>query len=291
MRDERLEKMARLLAEYCIGAGEGDQVLIEGPTVAAPLMKEIYIHLLRIGATPIPQVALPDAEELFFEYAKEIHYAKTPPAVWALNESADAFITIMAPTNTRALAAVDPAKQQALDRRDRALQEMVERKDRWVLTLFPTEARAQEAGMSLDDYEGFVFGAMALDRDDPIRYWRQEARKRELLIERLEGTEEIRITGPRTDLAFSVRDRRYVNEDGRYNMPGGEVYTAPVETSANGEVFFGLPVAVAGREVSGVHLRFVDGRVSSRRAPRRARSTSTSCSTPTEAHATSGSSG
>lgn len=261
MRDERVKKMARLLAEYCIGAREGDQVLIEGTVAAEPLVKEIYVHLLRVGAIPIPQVTLLGTEELFFKHAKDIHYEKTPPAVWALNESADAFITIMAPSNTRALSAVDPKKQQALDKRGHDLNQMVEGKDRWVLTLFPTEARAQEADMSLDDYEEFVFEAMALGRDDPVRYWREKARERDRLVERLEGTEEVRIIGPGTDLTLSVKGREYVNDDGRYNMPGGEVYTGPIEDSAEGEVFFGLPVAVAGREVSGVRLRLEGGKV------------------------------
>lgn len=170
MRDGRLGKMARLLAEYCIGAGEGDQVLIEGGIAAEPLVKEIYAYLLQVGAVPIPQITLPGLDELFFGYANDAHYRETPPAVWALSEAADAFISIMAPTNTRALASVDPEKQQALDTRDHDLNQMIEGKERWVLTLFPTEARAQEANMSLGEYEDFVFGAMALDEDDPILY-------------------------------------------------------------------------------------------------------------------------
>jgi aminopeptidase len=261
VRDERLKKMARLLSEYCVWAGEGDQVLIEGGTAAEPLIKEIYIYLLRVGAIPIPQVALPGMGELFFKYAKDIHYKETPPTVWALNESADAWITIMAPTNTRALAGVDPRKQQALSKRNEDFENMVMGKERWVLTLFPTEARAQEAEMSLDDYEEFVFGAMALGEDDPVRYWQEEAKERNLIIERLQGTRQIRVIAPGTDLTLSVKGREFINDDGRYNMPGGEVATSPVEDSANGEVFFGLPMAVAGREISGVRLRFEEGKV------------------------------
>ena len=268
MKDGRVEKMARLLAEYCVGAREGDQVLIEAGSVAEPLVKEVYAGLLEVGATPIVLLDLPGMEELFFEHAKEIHYREVPTAVWALNERADAFITVMAPTNTRALAVVAPSKQRALAKRNEDLERMVERKDRWVLTLFPTEARAQEADMSLAEYEEFVFAAMALDREDPVLHWREKAREREALINRMEGTREVRLVGPGTDLALSVEGRKYVNDDGRYNMPGGEVYTGPVEDSANGEVYFGLPVAVAGREVSGVRLRFENGRVVEARADR-----------------------
>jgi aminopeptidase len=134
-------------------------------------------------------------------------------------------------------------------------------RDRWALTLFPTEALAQESEMGLDDYEEFVFEAMALNEDDPVRYWREKAKEQQRLVERLEEADEVRITGLQTDLTLSVKDRKFLNGDGSHNMPCGEIFTGPVEDSANGEVYFGIPVAVGGREVSGVRLRFEEGRV------------------------------
>ncbi len=261
MRDERLKKLAWLLVDYSVEAGEGEQVVVSGGAAAEPLIKEVYARLLEVGAIPIPQVSLPGMQELFFGRAKEIHYEKTPPVVRALYEGADAFISIMAPQNTRALAAVDPQKQQALSKRDKALQEIVLGKDRWALTLFPTDALAQESEMSLSDYEEFVFEAMALNEDDPVRYWREKAEEQGRLIERLEEADEVRIVGPETDLALSIEGRKFLNGDGTHNMPCGEIFTGPVEDSVNGEVFFGIPVAVAGREVSGVRFRFEEGRV------------------------------
>ena len=261
MRDERLKKLAWLLVDYSIGAGEGEQVVISGGAAADPLIKEVYARLLEVGAIPIPQVSLPGMQELFFGHAREIHYEKTPPVVRALYEGADAFISIMAPPNTRALAAVDPQKQQALSKRDKALQEIVLGKDRWALTLFPTDALAQESEMSLSDYEQFVFEAMALNEDDPVRYWREKAEEQGRLIGRLEQADEIRIVGPETDLTLSIEGRKFLNGDGTHNMPCGEIFTGPVEDSVNGEIFFGIPAAVAGREVSGVRFRFEEGRV------------------------------
>jgi aminopeptidase len=261
LKDERLKKLARVLVDYSIGAGEGEQVVVSGGAAAEPLIKEVYTRLLDVGAIPIPQVSLPGIQELFFGHAREFHYEKTPPVVRALYEGADAFISIMAPQNTRALAAVDPQKQQALSKRDKALQEVVLGKDRWALTLFPTEALAQESEMSLTDYEEFVFAAMALHEDDPVRYWREKAEEQQRLIEHLEQADEIRLTGPGTDLTLSVKGRKFLNGDGTHNMPCGEIFTGPIEDSANGEVFFGIPVAVAGREVSGVKLRLEEGRV------------------------------
>jgi aminopeptidase len=156
---------------------------------------------------------------------------------------------------------VDPQKQQALSKRDKALQEVVLGKDRWALTLFPTSALAQESEMSLVDYEEFVFEAMGLNEDNPVRYWRAKAEEQRRLIERLEQADEVHIVSTATDLTLSVKGRTFLNGDGSHNMPCGEVFTGPVEDSANGEVFFGIPVAVAGREVSGVRLKFEEGRV------------------------------
>src|SRR3712207_904235 len=157
-------------------AGGVEQVLLAGGAPAEPLIKAVYARLLDVGAIPIPQVALQGMQELFFAHAKDVHYEKTPPAVYAVYEGADAVISIMAPHNTRALANVDPRKQQALGKRDKAVQDMVLEKDRWALTLFPTQALAQESEMGLEEYEVFVFGAMALKEDDPVRYWRGKAR-------------------------------------------------------------------------------------------------------------------
>jgi aminopeptidase len=261
MRDERLKKLARVLVDYSVEAGEGEQVLLAGGAAGEPLIKEVYARLVDAGAIPIPQVALPGMQELYFEHAREIHYEKTPPVIRSIYEGVDAVITIMAPHNTRALAGVDPGKQQALSKRDKAIQDMVLERDRWALTLFPTQALAQESEMGLDEYEDFVFEAMALGEDDPVHYWRGRAGEQGRLIERLEESSELRVVGPWTDLTLSIEGRTFINGDGRHNMPCGEVFTGPVEDSANGEIYFGVPVAVAGREVAGVRLRFERGRV------------------------------
>jgi aminopeptidase len=261
LRDERLEKLARLLVDYCVVAAEGEQVLVTGGATAEPLIKEVYARLLQVGAIPIPQVALSGMQELFFKHAREIHYEKTPPAVRSIYEGVEAVISILSPHNTRALASVDPRRQQALAKRDKSVQDMVLEKDRWALTLYPTQALAQESEMGLEEYEKFVFEAMALSEDDPARFWREKAEEQGRLIERLQRARQVRIVGEGTDLTLSVEGRRFINGDGRHNMPCGEVFTGPVEDSANGEIYFGVPVAVAGREVLEVRLRFEQGKV------------------------------
>ena len=261
MIDERIGKLARVLVDYSTEAGEGDQVLVSGEVGSGPLIKALYARLLQVGATPITQIGLPGMQELFFEHAQESHYAEIPGVTRAVVEGVDAQIMIHAPSNTRALANVDPAKQQALQRRNKPLSEVVLKKNRWVVTLFPTEALAQEAQSSLSDYEEFAFEAMGLNEEDPVRYWSEKFAEQERLIERLQEAREIRIVGPGTDLTLSVEGRKFLNSAGRRNMPCGEVFTGPVEDSARGTVYFGVPAAIAGREISGALLRFEEGKV------------------------------
>src|SRR5918999_265488 len=222
MGDERVGKLARILVDYSIEAGEGDQVLVSAEVGAGPLIGALYARLLQVGATPVTQISLPGLQELFFEHAQELHYEEIPQVTRAIYDGVDAQIGIRAPTNTRALANVDPEKQQAFQKRNKPLSEMILEKDRWVLTLFPTEALAQEAHMSLSEYEEFAF---------------------------------------ETDLTLSVEGRTFVNSAGMRNMPCGEIFTGPIEDSANGTVYFSVPAAIAGREISGARLRFEEGKV------------------------------
>ncbi len=261
MRDERLEKLARVLVDYSVEAREGDQVAVFGEVGAEPLIKALYTRLLQVGAVPVLQVQLPGIQELFFEHAVDVHYKTIPTIRRFVAEEADAEIGIKAPSNTRALAEVDPAKQRVLAELNRPLSETMLEKNRWVLTLFPTEALAQEANMGLAAYEEFAFGAMGLNEEDPVRYWQEKSREQARLKERMEEAREVRLVGPGTDLTLSVEGRTFVNSAGRRNMPCGEVFTGPIEDSANGHVYFGVPAAIGGREVAGVTLRFKDGKV------------------------------
>ncbi len=247
--------------DYSVEAREGEQVAVFGEVGAEPLIKALYARLLQVGAVPVLQVQLPGMQELFFEHAGEVHYRSIPSIRRFVAEEADAEIGIKAPSNTRALANVDPARQRALAELNKPLSEIMLEKNRWVLTLFPTEALAQEANMGLAAYEEFAFGAMGLNEDDPVRYWQEKSREQARLKERLEEAREIRLVGPGTDLTLSVEGRKFVNSAGRRNMPCGEVFTGPIEDSANGHVYFGVPAAIGGREVAGVSLRFREGKV------------------------------
>src|ERR1700686_4351148 len=127
---------------------------------------------------------------------------------------------------------------------------------RWSSTLYPTNGYAQDAGMSLTEFEAFVFDVCFLNDPDPIARWKELATKQQRLVDWLAGHREVHIKGNGTDLTLSIEGRRFINSDGKRNFPSGEFFTGPVEDSANGVIQFDMPASYGGRSVDGVRLVF-----------------------------------
>jgi aminopeptidase len=177
-------------------------------------------------------------------------------------EKADHVIRILAETNTRALTTVDPAKQKAAGKARAPLRNLMVKKDRWSLTLFPTQAYAQDAEMSLGEFEDFVYAANFLDRPDPVAAWQKLWEAQQRLVERLNTAKEIRVVvGDDTDLTLGVAGRLWLNSSATHNVPSGEVFTGPIEDSVRGKIRYSFPIAAFGKEIADVRLVFRDGRV------------------------------
>ncbi|NPV76992.1 MAG: aminopeptidase [Anaerolineae bacterium] len=266
MRDNRLEKLADLLVNYSVQVKPGERVAIRGSAVAAPLIKPVFANVLRAGGHPYLMTGLPELEPVFYEYASEDQLRHVPEPTRYVFENYEVMISLMAENNTRALTNVLPEK---IIRREKAfegiwdvfLQRAAKGDLRWTLTLFPTEAHAQDAEMSLDEYEDFVFNACMPDMNDPIRYWKGVSERQQKIVAWLKGKENIRIVGPETDLRLSIEGRTFINCDCHENVPDGEIFTGPVEQSVEGHVYFSYPAIYQGREVSGVRLWFEKGKV------------------------------
>ena len=242
-------------------------MLISSTTLAAPLLQALHRSVLEREAWPVMRTALPGLDVQFFEHARELQLDGPSPVEFGEVDAMHASIRIQAPENTRALSGIDPALITRAARGRAALKERL-LQHRWCLTIWPTAALAQDAGMSTSDYAGFLERALFLDRDDPVAAWRELHDFQARLIERLRGAREIRIEAEGTDLTLQVGGRTWVNSDGKRNMPSGEVFTGPLETSATGTVRFGVPSSPAGVEVAGVDLRFEEGVVVEARAQR-----------------------
>ena len=265
MTDDLVGRWARLLVDYCLRVEAGETILIASELEARPLVEACFREVVLRGAHPITRVELPGLAEFFVANANDDQLGHLSPVSIREAEVADGRIRISAETDTRSMRGVDPARQALVDRARAPLRELASKK-RWVLTQYPTAAYAADAGMAMADYEAYVASAMFLDRADPVRAWEDLGRRQAGLAEFLAGVSEIRIEGDGTDLTLSVAGRKWINSDGRRNMPSGEVFTGPVETSANGRLRCSFPVCRGGRELVGIALEFAAGKVVSARA-------------------------
>jgi aminopeptidase len=256
-----VERYADLLVGYCVNVAPGETVALHVPSAASDLARALTRAVLRAGGRPALRLHYPEALEDFLELAHDAILDGTPTLELIEVEQAAGWIRVAAPTNSRALQHADKGRIARLSKAQSPVQERRLSGTRWVGTLYPTAAAAQDAGMSLDAFERFVFGAMFLDTPDPIAAWGELRTLQAGLIERLARAGEVTLRGPGTDLTLSVRGRTWINSDGRRNMPSGEVFTGPIEDSAEGVITFDLPSSVNGVVVRGVRLRFEAGRV------------------------------
>jgi aminopeptidase len=262
-----VDGFARLLTDYCLEVQEGQQVQVASTSLAAPLLLALQREILERGAWPLLDVALPGQSEGFWSAVRDAALDSFPSAELAFARELDASLRIQATDNANALASVDPARMSRAARANAPLREARLAK-RWAITLWPTPAAAQQAGMGTRELEAFVERALFLDRDDPVAAWGELREFQAGLIQRLAAGREIRIEAEGTDLRLSVEGRTWVNSDGKRNMPSGEVFTGPHELSAEGVIRFTIPTSPRGVVVQDVTLEFRQGKVVSARAER-----------------------
>jgi aminopeptidase len=261
------DAFAALLCDWCLEVQPSQQVLIGASTLAEPLVLALHRAVLAREAWPLLRQAPPELAADFYRLASASQRDGFAPLELTEVEAVDALLTIEAPANTRALAGVDPVLISRVTRARAPIQEARLGK-RWCGSQWPTPALAQQAAMSERDYAEFLARALFLDRSDPVAAWRELSAQQAALVGRLSSAQEIRIEAPGTDLRLRVDRRTWINSDGRRNMPSGEVFTGPLEDSANGTIRFTVPSSPRGVQVEDVCLTFVDGEVVEARAMR-----------------------
>lgn len=259
--------LADLLAGYCLEVREGQQILVRSTTAAAPLLLEVQRAVLERGGWPLLRIAVPGEEENFYRHAQEPHLDSVAPLAAKEATEVDALLSIIAPDNTFELARIEPKRLARAARAREPLMKAAVR-NRLCVTLWPTPALAQQAAMSTSDLQGFVAGALFLDKPNPEAAWQRLRSFQARLIDDLEGANELRIQAEGTDLRLRVDGRTWVNSDGRRNMPSGEVFTGPIEDSAEGQIRYTVPTSPSGVEVRHVELEFRQGEVVAARAER-----------------------
>jgi aminopeptidase len=274
--DPRVTKFAKVLVEHSARVVPGDRILLEGTTAAEPLLRELYIQILEKGGHPHLMMTLPglmpfSQEEMYLTYAKDTQLDFVPTFYKLAYDQFEGRIRVHSATNTHGTTNIDPAK---LQRHNKALSTITEAQFRrgadgsfkWVTTLFPTDGYAQDANMSLKEYEDFVFGAVHANADDPVAFWKTVESKQQSAVDFMKGKNQVVLRGPNVDLTLSVKGRTFMNSFGTFNMPDGEVYTGPVEESVNGWVKFTYPANYVGTSVEGAELTFSNGRVTTAKA-------------------------
>ena len=267
MSDLRRRKLAELLVNYSTEVQPGDWVGILGEVGSLPILRDVYEAVLLSGGHPSLLIGDEEMQRKFLRHASDEQLRWIDPALKRYTEESDVYIRVGAPENTRAMSNISASRMQAWRAaQSEILQTRLERSARgefrWVGSLYPTQASAQEANMSLEEYEDFVYGACFCDVDDPAAEWRKLSEMQQHKVDFLAGKDRIELRGPNIDLELSIAGRAFINSDGKRNMPSGEIFTGPVEDSVKGWVRFSYPAIVGGRAVSGIELKFVDGAVS-----------------------------
>jgi len=247
--DERIQEHAEILVDWCTDISEGDDVVVTASPEAHELVVALHDEIGDRGGNPL---TLYSSDEASRAYMKTHDGEFTlPEHSLGMYEEADAAIHVRSDPNTSAMSDVDGDKLAERSRVTKPIQEERLSK-RWCLTQHPTNAHAQNAGMSLSEYRDFVYGAI-------LRDWEAVEEYQEELRERLDDASEVRVVAGDTDVSMSVDGMNAVNSAGRNNMPSGEVFTAPVPDTVEGEVHFDKPLIHRGREMEGVRLTFEEG--------------------------------
>ena len=256
--DPRIREHAETIVDHSTGIEAGDNVVIAVPSEAEDLAVALHELVGDRGANP---VFLNHSERASRAFLRSTEEFDTPSHQLALYEETDVFVLARGGANVSEQSDVDPETNAAYRRAFKPVQQERLSK-RWCLTQYPTAGHAQLAGMSTEAYENFVWDAVSLD-------WDAQRDHQEQLVDLLADADEIRVrSGDETDLTMSIAGNAAINDYGEANLPGGEVFTAPVRDSVNGEAHFDMPLYRQGREIESVRLRFEDGRVVSYSAER-----------------------
>jgi aminopeptidase len=267
MRDPRLEKLAHVLVNYSVGVKRDQLCRINSTPAAAPLVTEIFRAIVQAGGHPFVRMSPEEVGEIMVKHGSDEQLKFLNPIAMFEYERIDCSFGVWAEENTKALTNADPKRMGLSQAARKPLMDLfmnraAQGKLKWVGTQYPTNSSAQDAEMSLAEYEDFVFGAGLLNDPDPVASWKKISDRQQRLVDFLNGKRDYHVVAANgTDVRMSVADRVWINCDGHENFPDGEVFTGPVLDSVNGQINFTFPAVHLGREVHDVKLTFKNGKV------------------------------
>lgn len=262
------EKYAKLLVNYCLAVKKGDKVYIASSYLAEPLLQQVMKEVYIAGGIPLLNVEIQGVEHLALEFGDEQQLSYLNPVKKHVFEHFDCYLNIRAPfgrgDDERETA--DPEKFKIQQKAQQEINRLYFERTgngslRRCLCQFPTQAGADDAEMTLEEYQNFVFQSCYLFDEDPVAKWLEVRKNQQAYVDRLNKADKVHYKGPNIDISFSVKGRTWINSDGRANMPSGEVFSAPIEDSVNGTVYFSYPTIYMGKDVVGISLEVKNGEV------------------------------
>jgi len=262
MMDPRITQLAEVLVGYSTKIKRGDVVLISAVGAdTIPFVKELHrLALLRGAAYVEYEMSFPEIDKDFYNLAKKHQLDYFPKHQLTFMKKVDVFIGLRAPENSMVYANANQAAMAAWSKKLRPILEERVNNSRWVVTRYPCHGAAQDAGMSLEEFEDFFFAACIAD-------WREVARQQQKLAGLMKRARQVHVKASDTDLRFSIEGMNAVNCCGERNIPDGEVYTAPVKDSVEGYITYNTPSIYQGKEFNGIRLEFEKGRIVRAAAP------------------------
>ena len=255
--DPRIRKLAQQTVRYSLEVKPDTKVIISGGIESQEFILELYKEVILQGAYPLVNISLPGMTDFYYKHASEKQLKNFPELKMHQVKNAQYYIGIDTTTNTKELTNINSSKIMSRQRVVHPISDyVVNEKDKIkrVTIGFPCFALAQEAEMSFNEYENFVFSACLVD-------WKKLGKRLDKIKKKFEKGKEVHLIGENVDLKFSIKNKNCVADKGKENMPGGEVFMAPIKESLNGWIKFEYPAIYSGKEVTGIYLEFKDGKV------------------------------
>ncbi len=255
--DLRTQKLAKFIIKYSVAVKPNENVVISGSTEAQDFILALYKEVLLAGAHPILRISISETAPFFYKHAKKHQIEKFPEHFDYLVKNSQKYIGIDTSNNTRQLTNSNPKKITARSKVTYPISEYIcnsRPKICRVTVGFPCHALAQEAEMSLTEYENFVYSACLQD-------WKKLGKFMDKVKAKFRENSKVHLLGEGVDLKMKVHGKLAKADKGEENMPGGELYMAPLRESLNGWIKFDYPAIRDGKEVTDIELKFQNGKV------------------------------
>jgi len=255
--DPRTKALAKLVVDYALKVKKNENVVLSGGIEAEPFLLALYKEVLLRGAPPDLRISIRETGPFFFKHAKKHQIEKFPSSFDYQVKNAQKYVGILTETNTRSLANANPKKMAARDKIVKPISTYIcngrphiQRSS----VAYPCQALAQEAEMSLNEYENFVYGACLQD-------WNKIGKKMNQILNVFKKGKSVHLIGEGVDLKFQIHGKLAKSDLDGENIPMGEVFMAPVRESLNGWIKFDYPAIEASKEVTDIYLKFMNGKV------------------------------